>query len=327
MKKGFKSWLSLGFFLVLFFLVLGCSGKSGSAGKQKIPEYGVMTDYVAADYQESFTVPAAPALARSSVSNAGSGRNTVSAAKGTGTLSGTEGNAGNYEKKIIKTGYIDILVENLSEAEASIEKWCSDFGGYISSSSTGRSSLSIVAHIPSDKFDEAFAVAGGFGELKNKNVSARDVSEEFYDLSSRLENKKVLRDRLKGYLQTAENMQDLLQIENQLNSVLSDIDSMEGSLRRLTGQIDYSQIQINASLPSYTTESGFKWPSWSGDLRTFFMVVLEFFKDFVFFAFYVAIIGIPVIAFAGLVYYLTFGKLGLVKKFFKKLSGGSKKKE
>lgn len=321
MSKSLKSWLSAVLLLFLFF-VCACSGKSGSAGKQKVAEYGVMADYAA---EESFA--ASPALARSSVSYAGSGRDSVSAANGTIQAAGTEGNAGNYEKKIIKTGYIDLQVENLSAAEASVEKWCKDFGGYISSSSTGRSSLSIVAHIPSDKFDEAFAVAGSFGELKNKNVSSRDVSEEFYDLSSRLENKKVLRDRLKGYLKTAKNMQDLLQIENQLNSVLSDIDSMEGSLRRLTGQIDYSQIQINASLPSYTTETGFKWPSWSGALRTFFMVILEFFRNFVFFIFYLVIIGIPVVAFAGLVYYITFGKLGLVKKFFKKLSGGSKKRE
>ena len=58
-------------------------------------------------------------------------------------------------------------------------------------------------------------------------------------------NKIVLRDRLKQLLDKASAVKDVLAIETELNRVQADIDSMEGRIRALKGQVDYATVSLS----------------------------------------------------------------------------------
>lgn len=240
-----------------------------------------------------------------------------------GASNGINGNgASQMERKLIKNGYIQLEVASLQEAEASIKNWCASFGGYIESNNQNERNGSMSVRIPSSSFEAAMDSAGNLGSVKSKNVSSQDVSESFYDLQTRLETKKIMRERLQKYLESAKDIKDMLEIERELNSVISDIESMEGRMKRLTGQIDYSQIYVNYELPFRSDENhGFVMPDFGDGFRRFVSTVLDFFIGFFKIICYIIIFGIPLIAALGFFYWLLFGKLGLLKRLFKRLRG------
>ena len=242
---------------------------------------------------------------------------TVAGASGGG--SGGQNPAGQQERKLIKTGSISLEVEQLASAEEAVLEWCQSFGGYVASSFNHETNAAFTVRIPAVHFDAAMAAAGNLGRVRTRNVSTQDVSEQFYDLQTRLDTRKILRDRLQAYLTQAANMEDLLGIERELNSTLTEIESMEGRMRRLSNQIDYSTITVDLQLPYRTTDQGFQWPSLDRNVRRFLSNVVDFFVDFVAIVLYIVIFGVPILALVAFLYWLLLGRMGLLKRIFKRL--------
>jgi len=223
------------------------------------------------------------------------------------------------ERKIVRNGTVSLEVESLEQSAEKIAQWAASFGGYITNSWESDTSANYTVKIPSEKFDEAFNETKAYGKFLNGNINSDDITDQYYDLETRLDAKKILRTRLQGYLANAKETKELLNIEKELNRVISDIESMEGRLRRMKDQVAYSTININLQLPYGQTETGYDWPSWSDGLRHFAGNVLDFFIGFLQVILYVVICGVPVLAIIALLFWLLFGKVGLVKKLFKKL--------
>ena len=95
---------------------------------------------------------------------------------------------------------------------------------------------------------------------------------------------------------------------------------MEGSMRRLSGQIDYSTINVELQLPYRTTDQGFQWPNLSNGVRRFLSNLVDFFVGLITALLYVVICGVPIVAIIAFFYWLLFGKVGLLKKIFRNLS-------
>lgn len=223
------------------------------------------------------------------------------------------------DRKLIYTGNLTIEVSNLSDSKSSVESWIKKFGGYISDSFENTSSIRITAKIPSGSFSQVMQECGQIGKLKSKNINSSDVTEQFYDLDTRLSTRKVLLERLKKYLSEAKDMQDMLKIETKINDVTSELERMQGQMNRLKSQIDYSTIYVTAELPVNQNESGFVMPDTNSQLRQFFANILNFFVKFIFTALYIVIFGVPSVLFLMLIYWLGFGKVGLLRKLFARI--------
>lgn len=224
------------------------------------------------------------------------------------------------ERKLIKRGNVNIEVQNLKKAQESVEKWCQDFGGYVESFSDSPTFSHYSLRIPVIKFDEALNSVGDLGEIKSKNISTQDVSEQFYDLQTRLSTKKIMKERLQKYLTQAKDVKDMLQIEKELNNTISEIESMEGRMKRLSGQIEFSSVNISLELPHRTTDEGFVWPDVLQGFREFLSNCVDFFVGLFGIMIYAIVFGVPIIAILAFLYWLLIGKKGLLIKLFKKLS-------
>lgn len=223
------------------------------------------------------------------------------------------------ERKLIKNGYVSIEVESLRAARETAENWVKAFGGFIKDSDEYASHLSITARIPAARFDEAMKATGDFGKTLSRNISTNDVTEQFYDLESRLAAKEIMVDRLNFYLSSAKDIKDMIEIETKLNEVTSDLDSMRSRMKRLSGDIDFSTISISAALPVNRTEDGFTLPDAKTKMREFTRNVLEFFVSLAFFVLYAVVFGIPIILIIALAFWLLFGKIGIIRRLYAKL--------
>lgn len=273
------------------------------------------------EYAVSNTAGAAPRMAKSMMqadSVSFSGAEMDEAVYEECTAEG--GGAAEQERKLIKTGSVTLEVQSLSAADSAVEKWSASLGGYISNSYSHQTGANYTVKIPAARFDEAMKTAGDLGILREHSISTQDVSEQFYDLQTRLSNKRVMRDNLRAYLEKAKDIKDLLQIEKELNSVLTEIESMEGRMKRLSNQIDYATITVSVQLPYGKTESGFSFPDAGEGFRKFISNTVAFFAKCLVCFFYIIICGIPVLAVISFLYWLLWGKVALLKKLYHRLS-------
>ncbi|QTQ11072.1 DUF4349 domain-containing protein [Treponema parvum] len=226
-------------------------------------------------------------------------------------------------RKLIRTGTIRFEVSSLAETKAAAEAWAKRFGGYVSDFSEDSRSLGMTVHIPSSAFDDAMSSSGDIGKIVSKSADSVDVTDRFYDLDSRLATRRVLLERLQSYLKEAKNVKDMLEIETKINDVTSELEQMQGQFNRLSKQIDYSEIYVEANLPyNHAEDRGFIFPDLKSKFIEFCETVVGFFTGFVFVILYIIIFGIPILFVAFLLYWICFGKIGVLRKLFAKIRAG-----
>ena len=312
MKNAIKTGVCAG--LIYFALIFtGCDGKSkGSAGLQRAA--GLKESKLAMNSYASSYMPEAAYY--DSAEFVMEEDNAVYGQEGPIY----EGGGGpEYERKLIRTGNVSLEVKTVSDAEEKIASWAKGLGGYVTNANIWENGANFTVRIPSTRFDDAMAQAGDFGRVTERSVNSQDVSDNYYDLESRLKTKYILRDKLSGYLSQAKDIKDLLEIERQLNQVLEEIDSTESRFKRLAGQVDYSSIYINMQFERGKDESGIILPDVKDSWNEFVSNVIGFFWGLLKVLFYIVIFGVPVVAVAAFFFWLLFGKVGLLVKLFKKL--------
>ncbi len=158
----------------------------------------------------------------------------------------TEGKA----KKIIKDGNISIKVEKIEVAKKRIDILVKAAGAYYENEEfhnyDPQISYALKIRVPSGKFESFLsATEKGEGEVMNKYINARDVTEEYVDGEIRLTSKKLFRTRYKGLLSKAGKVVAILEIEENIRTLLEEIENQEGHLKFLDDQVAYSTLDVN----------------------------------------------------------------------------------
>ena len=85
----------------------------------------------------------------------------------------------------------------------------------------------------------------GIGEVKNQTLGTEDVTKQYFDTDSRLNNARAMEQRLIDILKTKSNkVADLLEVEKELGRVREQIEQMQGSLKYLDAQIAFATVTI-----------------------------------------------------------------------------------
>jgi len=154
------------------------------------------------------------------------------------------------ERKLIKEGHIMFETDNLNATRKSIFEAVKKYKAYISSDqeykSPGRKSNTIIIRVPADNFDNLLRDATkGVKKFERKDITVKDVTEEFLDVQARLKTKKELEQRYLELLKDAKNVTEVLEIEKQIGQLRSDIESIEGHLKLLQNSVSFSTLTIN----------------------------------------------------------------------------------
>lgn len=151
--------------------------------------------------------------------------------------------------KIIYSAYIDMDTTEFDDAQAQIEAITKNHNGYFEnldqdSYSDYRNAYYLI-RVPAEEFDAFMKEAQEIGTVTSISQNAADVSENYYDIESRLETAKTKLARLQELLSKAENMSDIITIENEIADVQWEIDDLSGSLKRYDSEIEYSTVTLN----------------------------------------------------------------------------------
>ena len=207
--------------ILIIFLMAACGGNDGSNS--------VMADMEAAPLMEM------------SESDAGS--------SGLRKVSDQSQNDSEIEKKVIKTGGLSYRVENTKDEYQRLSGLLNQYEAYISSENENkgydRINYNVSIKVPPQNFDALIKAVTESKKLDNRWVNTDDVTNQYYDLQSRIENKKKLEERYQEILKQANKISDILEVERNLNQVRTEIESLQGQFKLLNHQVNYSTLDIS----------------------------------------------------------------------------------
>ncbi len=187
-------------------------------------------------------------------------------------------------RKIIYTAMLDLVVEDFSPIPAKVGELARQFDGYIagsdiSGSAGSRRSGSWKVRVPVDRYEKFLDAARGLGELRSEGCDSEDVSDEFYDITSRIRNKQKEEGRLLELLQDATGkLEEILKVERELSRVRGEIERMQGRIRVLndltamtTVNLSIEEIKnyVPPAAPGYGTRVGRTFRSSTSKLISF----------------------------------------------------------
>ena len=156
------------------------------------------------------------------------------------------------KKKIIKDGRLALVVSELEKTKSQIDVLVKNHGGYYANESYNNtdweSSFNLKIRVPFANFEKLiYDIETGDGEIQYKEIAARDVTDQFIDLETRLENKRNYLIRYNDLLKQAKNVKEILEIEEKIRGLEEEIESTTGRLKYLGDMVDYSTLDLTIS--------------------------------------------------------------------------------
>ncbi len=158
-------------------------------------------------------------------------------------------------RKMIKTANLSVETKNFDEFMAKLESNIFTMGGYLSSSSINGTSFqsekvryaNLTVRIPSDTYDAFVSGIGGYGNVTYRTESVNDVTMAYVDTESRIKAYETEYATLLEILEKADNLNDVLVIQNRITEVTYQLESYRSQLRKYDDLISYCTVHLNIS--------------------------------------------------------------------------------
>jgi hypothetical protein len=153
------------------------------------------------------------------------------------------------QKKIIKDGTMRIKTDDMPASKKRFDALLKSLNAYYELEDLQNNDAEIryelKIRLPAENFEKLISgIESGGDEITNKNIQARDVTEEYIDIATRLENKRAYMKRYQELLSKAQKIEDILAIDENIRTLQEEIESSEGRLKYLNDQVAFSTLNV-----------------------------------------------------------------------------------
>ncbi|MFO7679144.1 MAG: DUF4349 domain-containing protein [Chloroflexota bacterium] len=155
------------------------------------------------------------------------------------------------QRLIIRTADMSIVVADTEAAMKTIAQMVEENGGWVVSSSVYQYSDTamtgdIMVRVPAEGFASATEAVRGLAiEVRSETTSGQDVTEEYVDLSSRLENLESTAARVRSFLDEAKTVEEALAVNQELSRLEGEIAVIKGRMQYLSQSAAFSTISVH----------------------------------------------------------------------------------
>jgi hypothetical protein len=175
------------------------------------------------------------------------------------------------DRIIISTANMTIQVANVDKALEAVRALATASGSQISqlnvqvgdgtvggpvpldgasvSSNSQSSNAQVTLRIPAEKLASVEAQAAKLGKVLSQSAAENDVTQQHVDLAARLKNLQAEEVRLRGFLDKATKVSDMLEIERELSRVRGEIEAMQAQIGYLDQQSAMATLTLALSAP------------------------------------------------------------------------------
>lgn len=165
------------------------------------------------------------------------------------TTSGVEPVSPASLRMVIKNADIQLLVEDANASLTRLTQMAADLGGYVINSQTEQRGDDVYANaqiaVPSAQFEAALAqLRNASLEVLRESATGQDVSAEYVDLRSRLNNLEATSARVREFLAEAKTVEESLKVNAQLSELEAQIEQVKGQMKYYEGRAAFSTITV-----------------------------------------------------------------------------------
>ena len=158
------------------------------------------------------------------------------------------------QPRLIKTADVRVEVEDYAVARAEVGAVAERYEAYVASEEErrlpSRIQNTLSLRVPADRFDDALGDLVQIAtDVETRTVEVRDVTEEFVDVQARLRARRAVEARYLDLLEQASTVEDILRVEQSLQSVREEVEQAEGRLNYLENRIGFSTITLHLYEP------------------------------------------------------------------------------
>lgn len=157
------------------------------------------------------------------------------------------------EMKIIKSGSLYVQTSDYNKFMDDLSIKINELGGFIENNNTEVYQVyeneklmhgSLKIRVPQDKFYDVVSYFEETSEIKRKSINENDVTKEYYEKDNQVKNLEIQEQHLRELFDKATTVTDMLQIENELRRIRTEIDSLNISLNDINDRVYMSSIDL-----------------------------------------------------------------------------------
>jgi hypothetical protein len=158
------------------------------------------------------------------------------------------------ERIILRTATLRIVVSDTQGTLSDIAGLAAEFGGWVVNSNINRVNThsgeeairgTITVRVMAERLDEALElIKSNAISIESEAVSGQDVTQQYVDLTSRLNNMQAAETQLQSILEDARRTEDVLNVYGELVRVRGEIESLQGQIQYYSESAAFSSISV-----------------------------------------------------------------------------------
>lgn len=165
------------------------------------------------------------------------------------------------ERKIIRNATLTLEVEQPSKAMQRIASVAEAHGGFVVTSDSRQQTgsqggrayevITVEMRVPAAQFEATLNdIRAAGGSVTAQKITGKDVTEEYIDLEARLRTQRDLEEQMSQILKRANEIEDVIKVQDKLTAVRTEIERIEGRRRFLENQASLSTITVTLEPPA-----------------------------------------------------------------------------
>lgn len=189
-------------------------------------------------------------------------------------------------EKIVTTVYMEMQTKDFLTTTDKLGLLIDKYKGYIENSnisyndyvySDGLKYADYSIRIPSDSLDKFIDDIIEIGNIISESKNKEDITKTYRDSESRLRVLDIKEERVLELLERAENMEDIIVLEDQLSDVIYEKEKLNQDLSAMDDQVDYSTVNLKLEEVAKLTPGGNSKTPFIEKLKTAFKDSFYFF--------------------------------------------------
>ncbi len=157
------------------------------------------------------------------------------------------------DRMIVSSATIRLKSMEPDSVHSRVIEFALSCNGYILHSGDGKTTV----RVPAACFKPVMSDIETLGEVLSREITGKDVTEEYHDLQTRLDNAEKTRQRYLALLDKAKNLEEILRVERELERLNQTIEQLKGKIERLSHIVAYSSITVETTDPTRPGSVGY----------------------------------------------------------------------
>ncbi len=162
-------------------------------------------------------------------------------------------------RKLVKRANVSLVVTDYDEINQKIEALLGTVNGYVENSNVSVYQRSVAnrlidyrqgnmtLRVPSEQFKAVFQALLQMGEVAYQEQTSEDLTNIYRDTYNEVKNLEVREKALRRIMEKADQIKDIIAVENELSRVRGEINRLTGNLQQWDRLVDMATIHLNVA--------------------------------------------------------------------------------